>query len=89
MKQKKQIEKMKSEEERQLETNEEEEEVEYEYYTEDVEEFADYMSEELVTAYHILKDWVDSMGLPLLEHCTFPDFVEFCYRYSSGRKPVC
>ncbi|AGE56223.1 hypothetical protein PBCVNEJV1_208R [Paramecium bursaria Chlorella virus NE-JV-1] len=69
---------------------EEEEEIEeYSLYEDDPEIFFDYQSEEIATAYHILTDWIASQGLPLLENCTFPDFVEFCWKFSSGRKPVC
>jgi hypothetical protein len=69
---------------------EEEEEIEeYPMYEDDVEIWQDYMSEELATAYHILQDWVQGQGLPILENCTFSDFAEFCYAFSSGRKPIC
>jgi hypothetical protein len=69
---------------------EEEEEIEeYPPYEDDPEVWMDYFSEELVTAYHILLEYVQSQGLPLLENCQFPDFAEFCYQFSSGRKPIC
>ena len=68
---------------------EEEEFEEYTQFEDDVEIWQDYMSEELATAYHILIDWFQSQGLPILENCTFPDFAEFCYTFSSGRKPAC
>ena len=67
----------------------EEDIVEYEQFEHDVEVWTDYMSEELVTAYHVLKEFIDSQGLPILDACTFHDFVNFCYQFSSGRKPVC
>ncbi|AGE57602.1 hypothetical protein ATCVNTS1_298L [Acanthocystis turfacea Chlorella virus NTS-1] len=67
----------------------EEDIVEYERFEHDVEVWTDYMSEELVTAYHVLKEFIDSQGLPILDACTFHDFVNFCYQFSSGRKPVC
>ena len=85
MKQKKQIAK---EKELNAYHEEEDEEPEYEPYEHDPEVWTDYMSEELVTAYHILLEYVDSQGLPLLDRCSFPDFVEFCYNFSSGRKPA-
>lgn len=66
-----------------------EDEDEYDIYEDDYEVWGDYLSEDLATAYHVLTDWVKSQGIPLLENCTFPDFVEFCYRFSSGRKPIC
>ena len=62
---------------------------EYEMYENDVEVWTDYLSEELVTAYHVLKEFIDSQGVPILDTCTFHDFVEFCYAFSSGRKPKC
>jgi len=66
----------------------EEDIVEYERFEHDVEIWTDYMSEELVTAYHVLKEFIDSQGLPILDACTFHDFVNFCYQFSSGRKPA-
>ncbi|AGE49105.1 hypothetical protein ATCVBr0604L_270L [Acanthocystis turfacea Chlorella virus Br0604L] len=66
----------------------EEDVVEYERFEHDVEVWTDYMSEELVTAYHVLKEFIDSQGLPILDACTFHDFVNFCYQFSSGRKPA-
>ncbi|AGE59706.1 hypothetical protein ATCVTN60342_270L [Acanthocystis turfacea Chlorella virus TN603.4.2] len=86
MKQNKEYEKQKA-----AEYSEEYEEdvVEYERFEHDVEVWTDYMSEELVTAYHVLKEFIDSQGLPILDACTFHDFVNFCYQFSSGRKPVC
>ena len=67
----------------------EEDIVEYENFEHDVEVWSDYMSEELVTAYHVLKEFIDSQGVPILDACTFHDFVNFCYQFSSGRKPAC
>jgi hypothetical protein len=87
MKQKKQIAK-----EKELNAFHEEEyddQAEYELYEHDPEVWTDYMSEELVTAYHILLEYVHSQGLPLLDNCQFSDFAEFCYKFSSGRKPAC
>jgi hypothetical protein len=86
MKQKKQIAK-----EKELNAFHEEEyddQAEYELYEHDPEVWTDYMSEELVTAYHILLEYVHSQGLPLLDTCSFSDFAEFCYKFSSGRKPA-
>ncbi len=56
---------------------------------EDPEEWADYWSEELVTLYHGLEDHARAMGTYVLDRCTFPDFVEFCFKFSSGRRPPC
>jgi hypothetical protein len=73
-----------------MEMLEEEEDIEeYTQFEDDEEIWFDYMSEEIATAYHILQDWIASQGLPLLDKCTFPDFVEFCYQFSSGHKPAC
>jgi len=86
MKQNKDYEKQKAEE---FVEEYEEDIVEYEQYEDDVEIWTDYMSEELVTAYHVLKEFIDSQGVPILDNCSFHDFVEFCYRFSSGKKPAC
>lgn len=63
------------------------EEPEYDFYEDDPEVWQDYFSEEMVTAYHILQEYIASQGLPLLDDCTFSNFVDFCYAFSSGRKP--
>ena len=55
----------------------------------DPEIWFDYFSEDVAAAYHILRDRIDAQGIPLLDKCTFTDFAEFCYMYSSGRKPIC
>lgn len=68
---------------------EEEEIEEYSVYEDDPEVWFDYLSEEIATAYHVLQEYIQSQGLPLLDNCQFPDFAEFCYRFSSGRKPAC
>lgn len=86
MKQNKEIKKQKEEELREYEEAEEIEE--YPLYENDPEIWFDYLSEELATAYHILQDWNHSQGLPILDACTFSDFVDFCYQFSSGRKPA-
>ena len=88
MKQNKDIQKQKNEELKEFEDEEEDIE-EYPTHEHDPEVWADYLSEELATAYHILQDWIHSQGLPILDSCSFPDFVEFCFKYSSGRKPIC
>jgi len=84
MKQNKDIEK---EKENNASHYEEEEIEEYSLVEDDPEIWFDYLSEEIVTAYHVLQEFIASQGLPLLDNCQFPDFVEFCYRFSSGRKP--
>jgi len=87
MKQNKEIKKQKEEELREYEEAEEIEE--YPLYENDPEIWFDYLSEELATSYHILQDWIQSQGLPILDACTFSVFVDFCYKFSSGRKPIC
>jgi hypothetical protein len=70
--------------------DEEEEDIEeYPVVEHDPEIWFDYMSEEIATAYHVLQEFIASQGLPLLDNCQFPDFVDFCYNFSSGRKPAC
>ena len=76
-------------EEEHFEYENEEDIPEYDAYENDPEVWFDYMSEELATSYHILQDWIQSQGLPILDNCTFNDFVEFWYKFSSGRKPIC
>lgn len=53
------------------------------------EAWADYHSEFLAALYDRLKDHVASMGVYVLDRATFPDFVDFCYTFSSGLKPPC
>ena len=55
----------------------------------DPEEWQDYHSEFLVAAWHGLKDHIASMGVYVLDACSFSDFTEFCFKFSSGRKPPC
>lgn len=55
----------------------------------DPEEWMDYNSEFLVALWHGLKDHAASMGVYVLDTCTIGDFTEFCYKFSSGRKPPC
>lgn len=58
-------------------------------YSTDPEEWQDYHSEFLVAAWHRLKDHIASMGVYVLDSCTFSDFAQFCFERSSGRKPPC
>lgn len=55
----------------------------------DPEVWFDYNSEFLAAAYHSLQDHIASMGVYVLDACTFPQFVEFCFQHSTGRKPPC
>lgn len=70
MKQNKNYEKQKAEE---YYVDVDEDIVEYEQFEHDVEVWTDYMSEELVTAYHVLREFIDSQGVPILDACTFHD----------------
>lgn len=58
-------------------------------FVHDPEEWQDYHSEFLVTAWHSLKDHIASMGVYVLDACTFADFAQFCYERSTRRKPPC
>ena len=51
--------------------------------------FDEYWSEELVELYHVAVDHASRNGWPLLDRCSFHDFVEFCYERSSRAKPPC
>lgn len=51
------------------------------------EDWSDYWSEELVTAWHGLKDQCDAAGWAILDRATFAKFVEFCYANSSKYPP--
>jgi hypothetical protein len=49
------------------------------------EEWFDFNSEELAIAYHVLTDQCQQYGWPLLDRCSFPDFVEFAYAHSTKK----
>ena len=53
----------------------------------DPEVWSDHWSEELVTLYHIVEDQCKANGYAILEKCTFPKFVEFCWENSSKYPP--
>lgn len=55
----------------------------------DPEEWQDYHSEELVTLWHLLRDRISSLGVYVLDECHISDFTDFCFRFSSGKKPPC
>lgn len=55
----------------------------------DPEVWSDYHSEFLVTLYHQLKDSIAGMGVYVLDKSQFSDFVDYCFAFSSGRKPPC
>lgn len=52
-------------------------------------DFEYYWNEELVIAYHQLKDLVARNGWALFENLDFCDFCKFAYAKSSKTKPVC
>ena len=53
----------------------------------DPEIWADHWSEELVILWHKLVDQCTSNGYAILDKCTFPQFVEFCWQGSSRYPP--
>lgn len=53
------------------------------------EQFEYYWNEELVVAYHALKDLCDGGGWALFERLDFCDFCKFAYAKSSKTKPSC
>lgn len=59
------------------------------HLVDDPEVWFDYNSDFLAAAYHSLQDHIASMGVYVLDACTFPQFVDFCFKHSTGRKPPC
>ena len=53
----------------------------------DPEVWADHHSQFLVVGYHLVKDQFEAMGVPVMDRCTFHDFVTFCFKHSSGNVP--
>lgn len=53
----------------------------------DAEVWFDYHSEELVAAWHAVRDKIAELGVYVLDQCTIHDFVRFCFDHSSGRIP--
>lgn len=51
----------------------------------DPEVWMDYYSEELLDAWYALKRRCETLGA-VLDTCTFPDFAQFCFQFSSGRQ---
>jgi len=54
---------------------------------EDPEVWMDYYSEELLDVWYSLKERCESLGLAILNTCEFPDFAQFCFKFSSGHPP--
>lgn len=48
-----------------------------------IEHWSSHYSEELATAWHILKEYFESQGLPILQKAQFNAFVEFAFKNSS------
>lgn len=48
----------------------------------------DYWSEELLDLWYSLKDQCTGRGFAILDTCTFPDFAQFCFQFSSGHPPA-
>jgi nucleoside phosphorylase len=55
----------------------------------DPDEWISAWEEELVTAYHVLKDHCQSLGLLVLDECSFHDFAHFAFAVSSRLPPLC
>lgn len=53
----------------------------------DPEEWMDYYSEELLDLWYGLKERCEALGFAVLDVCTFPDFAQFCFQFSSGHPP--
>jgi hypothetical protein len=53
----------------------------------DPETWQDWTSEFTVDAYHMLQDRFASLGVPILDRCSYHDFAQFCYQRSSGCVP--
>lgn len=47
----------------------------------------DYLSGELSSFWMACQDFLKSNGLPVLDRCTYPEFVQFCYDKSSKKIP--
>lgn len=54
---------------------------------EDPEVWMDHYSEELLDLWYSLKEQCESRGLAVLDTCTFPNFAQFCFQFSSGYPP--
>lgn len=54
---------------------------------EDPEVWMDHYSEELLDLWYGLKESAERRGLAVLDTCGFPDFAQFCFKFSSGYPP--
>ena len=55
----------------------------------DPEVWQDHYSEELVTGWHLLTDWLASRGLAVLDRASFHDFATWAFHHSSRVPPRC
>lgn len=55
----------------------------------DPEVWQDYWRDELLDLWDSLRQQCLSLGLAVLDKCTFSDFADFCFRHSSGYPPAC
>lgn len=65
-------------------TNDEEEHSNFEH---DYENWVAYYSTELHAMWAALRDKANSMNAYVLDDCSYAEFENFCYQWSSGRKP--
>ena len=54
-----------------------------------IETWSEEWTEELLTAYHSLLDQCEANGYGFLQRCTYPDFVEFAYKFSTKSPHPC
>jgi hypothetical protein len=51
-------------------------------------EWASAWEEELAILFHVAQDHCTSLGLPILDECSFHDFVTFAFQTSSRVEPI-
>lgn len=68
-----------------LSSDEEEQHVPYLFPKDDCETWHDYHSGALSSFWLSCQEFLSANGLPVLDKCTYVDFVRFCHRHSSGR----
>ena len=54
-----------------------------EFAVTNIEHWCSSLEDDLLDCWHTVQDMTRSRGLPLLERATFPDFVDFCWKFSS------
>ena len=55
---------------------------------ESAEVWHDYLSGELSSLWLACKEFLNGHGLPILDNCTYQQFVHFCWAHSSKRIPA-